>query len=265
MTAQKLEFSVVDARTSLLPTPSAYVNRLIRPLHRGAAFEFLRDGLLNLSPVWRQSKLTWRIRNSALIRSIAKVSGARYVVDSSKTGVRLKYLRRIPDLEVRVIRLIRDGRAVALTYIDSDNFADAKDPAWRGGGTGSTARPNLSMEAAASMWLRSNLDADAVLQTIPSSDSIVITYEQLCADPRQTLASVYSFLGLEYSDQFKDFRAAAHHIVGNGMRLDDSSEIMLDERWKSVLTPDDLAKFDKVAGVLNRKYGYQLLARPEHE
>jgi len=164
-----------------------------------------------------------------------------------------------------VIRLIRDGRAVALTYIDSDNFADAKDPTWRGGGTGPTARPNLSMEAAASRWLSSNLDADAVLQSIPTSDSIVINYERLCANPRQTLASIYSFLGLEYSDQFRDFRVATHHVVGNGMRLDESSEIVLDDRWKSVLTPDDLATFDKVAGYLNRQYGYQFWARTEHE
>jgi hypothetical protein len=40
------------------------------------------------------------------------------LVDSSKVGIRLKYLLRIPEIDIRVIRVIRDGRAVALTYTD---------------------------------------------------------------------------------------------------------------------------------------------------
>jgi hypothetical protein len=44
--------------------------------------------------------------------------------------------------------------------------------------------------------------------------------------------------------------------VGNGMRLDTSSEIQLDERWREVLGPEELATFDQVAGDVNRRLGY---------
>ena len=46
-------------------------------------------------------------------------------------------------------------------------------------------------------------------------------------------------------------------VVGNGMRLDSTPEIRLDERWKSALTKDDLAVFNRVAGAMNRRCGYQ--------
>ena len=45
--------------------------------------------------------------------------------------------------------------------------------------------------------------------------------------------------------------------MGNGMRLDSTSTIKLDERWRSVLTMSDLAVFDDVAGALSRDLGYQ--------
>jgi hypothetical protein len=54
-----------------------------------------------------------------------------------------------------------------------------------------------------------------------------------------------------------DFRSVEHHVLGNGMRLDPTSEIRLDQRWKSVLSPADLPVFDSVAGKLNRRYGYE--------
>lgn len=256
MAEQNLDFDVRDAQTDLLPTRSAYVNRLIRPLHRGPILEFGRDGFLSLSRIWRQSRAIWAVRNKALIESIGIVSGARYVVDSSKTAVRLKYLRRISGLDVKVIRIIRDGRAVALTYMDSDNFADAKDLVHRGGGTGPTSRPRLDMVAAATRWLRSNRDAEAVLKTIPSSSLLNISYEELCIDVEQTFRKIYAFLDLEYSDKFRDFRSVSHHVVGNGMRLDRSSIVVLDERWRQVLTAQDLFEFEAVAGRLNSSYGY---------
>ena len=40
------------------------------------------------------------------------------------------------------------------------------------------------------------------------------------------------------------------------MRLKSTSEIRLDEKWRKTLSPEDLAVFDRVAGPMNRKYGY---------
>jgi DNA polymerase-3 subunit alpha len=53
-----------------------------------------------------------------------------------------------------------------------------------------------------------------------------------------------------------DFRAVEQHVIGNGMRLDSTSRIELDARWKSVLTSQQLAVFDQISGDRNRRYGY---------
>jgi hypothetical protein len=54
----------------------------------------------------------------------------------------------------------------------------------------------------------------------------------------------------------REFRSVEPHVVGNGMRLDSSSEIRLDDRWRNVLQAADLSAFDAVAGPMNRAYGY---------
>ena len=249
------DYDVRHARTSLKDVPSRYAARLLRPLHRAGASEFARDLMLQASPVWRRYFPDWAARNHALVRAIATVAGVRMVADSSKIAIRLKYLRKIPDLGIKVIHLVRDGRAVALTYMDPSQFADAANPQLRGGGSGEERHQRLTMTEAAREWLRSNEEAYEVLRTIPASDQIRISYESICTDPA-TLRAVHGFLGLPEDDAFNHFRSATHHVVGNGMRLDDSSEIRLDDRWRTRLTRADLQEFDRVAGKLNRSLGY---------
>lgn len=257
MAAKGTDFSIEHAGTDVRTGATPYIQRLLAPLHRGPVIEALRDFALSLSPVWRRQLPRIQSVNAALVSSVLKRSGKDVIVDSSKIGIRLKYLLRNPELDVKVVRLIRDGRAVTLTYMDPEGFADAKDPKLRGGGSGAgRADERLSVEAAAREWRRSNEEAEAILATLDESQWLAIRYEDLCADPDATLNRVFEFLGVGAVERRVAFRDVEHHVVGNGMRLDSSSEIRLDERWKSVLTPQDLQAFDRVAGDLNRRLGY---------
>ena len=49
-----------------------------------------------------------------LLSVLHELTGAKVIVDSSKLPLRLKYLLPVREIETRVIRLIRDGRAVSL-------------------------------------------------------------------------------------------------------------------------------------------------------
>ncbi|MBI5383784.1 MAG: sulfotransferase [Verrucomicrobia bacterium] len=250
-------FDVVNARTSIHGVSSPYARRLLDALHRGPLLEWVRDCGLNLSPQWRAHLRETQQRNQALVESLQDITGAAVVVDSSKIALRLKYLRRLPALDVRVIRLIRDGRAVALTYMDEWSFADAANPSCRGGGTGERRRNQRSMADAAHEWRRSNEAADCLTATLDRSEWTEVRYEDLCADPEETLRMLGAFLGLPTARIVTDFRAVPQHVIGNGMRFDTSSEIRLDERWKTHLTAEDLQVFDQLAGDLNRRYGYR--------
>ena len=196
-------------------------------------------------------------RNRALIETLVRIRAASIIVDSSKIGLRLKYLLRDPQLDVLVIRLIRDGRAVTLSYMDPLTFADAADPKRRAGGSGGhrdcERKPMLE---AAQEWRRSNEEAETLFPTVGQSRWIEVRYEDLCANPAETVRRICLFLGIDSVRVVLDFRSVEQHVLGNGMRLDSTSEIRLDERWHEHLTEDDLRVFDRVAGNLNRRYGY---------
>lgn len=258
MEEKGFEFDVRHSDTSLRSIRSRYVQRLLKPLVRGPVLEKVRDWLLHLSPTWRKQAPRWASRNTALIGSVAMQSGANFVVDSSKIAIRLKYLRAAADVKLKVIRVIRDGRGVALAYMNPSSFADAVDPRLRGGGSGdeSHAVPSLAMIDAAREWRRSNEEAEQVLKTIPNEDWMCVRYEDICLNTREVMGNIYRFLGIRDDESYRTFRDIEHHIVGNGMRLDDSNNIALDERWRAELSPAHLEEFDRVAGILNRSYGY---------
>jgi len=257
MARRGFSFDITDARTAFRSVDTAYTRGLLRPLHRGLLLEGLRGAALRLSPAWRTGLPEIQRRNVAIVETLCELTGARIVVDSSKVGLRLKYLLRNSQLDVRVIRLIRDGRAVALTYTDPANYADATDPTLRGGGTGGDrADERLSIAEAAREWRRSNEEAEHILASLDHSRWIEIRYEQLCTDPEATLARLFAFLGVDPTQITRDFRSADHHVLGNGMRLDSTWEIRLDERWRAALTQQDLRAFDSRARKVNRRYGY---------
>jgi len=250
-------FDLACAGTDYRSLESRYARRLMAVTHRGSFLECLRDAALSLSPVWRSQLPDIHRRNAALAAIIARITGAEVIVDSSKNPVRLKYLLRNFKLDVKVIRLLRDGRAVALTAMDTATYADASDPALRGGGSGGYRDDEgLSISEAAHRWRRSIEEAEHVLGRLDRSRWIEVRYEDYCCDPDATLDRLHRFLGVESARQPQEFRSIEQHIVGNGMRLDTTSEIRLDERWRDVLNEEHLRIFDGIAGSMNRRYGY---------
>ena len=85
---------------------------------------------------------------------------------------------------------------------------------------------------------------------------IEVRYEAVCSDTTATLVRICRFIGVA-NHVARDFRAVEQHVIGNGMRLDTTSEIRLDDAWRNTLTVGDLAAFDAVAGDLNRRLGYE--------
>lgn len=258
MAQRGLRFGITAAGTDVQDSHHQFVRRLLEPLHRGRLLEVVRDTCLSAIPLWHSHLRRIQARNAALVNTLLEVSGASVVVDSSKVGLRLKYLLRNPNLDVRVLRLIRDGRAVSLTHTNPAEFADAADPRLRSGGTGAVRLDfRLTMCEAARLWRRSNEEADHVTAGLARSQWLEVRYEQLCLSPTKTLQSIHDFLGIAPLTLGNDFRQRKRqHIVGNGMRFDTTSEIQLDERWRTHLSKENLQVFDRVAGELNRQYGY---------
>ena len=253
-----IEFNMENFGTQFSLPDSHIATKLLKPLHRGPALELLRDMGLHLLTNWPSKVSEIMQTNSNLISAILDYYHANVFIDKGNRALRLKFLLSNPSFDIKVIRLIRDGRAVALTYMDPAGFADAQDKKKRGGGTGEQReKERLDMKQAAYQWRRCNEEAEHILARLDKSPWIEIQYEQLCKDTDKTLDRIFDFIGLDPEKKIKDFRSIEHHVVGNGMRLDTTSEVHLDERWRKELTEQDIKIFESTAGKMNRKYEYE--------
>lgn len=177
----------------------------------------------------------WKRRNLALLKSIGHVAGTPFLTDSSKSPQRLLLLERTGLFDVRVINLVRDGRAIYYSYL----------------------RKYHSAPLAMRRWGGRALMALYVLGRIQHSRWIRVRYEDLSSQPDQTLRGICDFLGIEFVPDMVAFRRQPYMgIGGNRMRMDSGEEIRLDERWKTALTARDRIIFELVGGWLNALYGY---------
>ncbi|HEX6900571.1 MAG TPA: sulfotransferase [Thermoanaerobaculia bacterium] len=238
MTARGHDFDAWDADLEFRATGGGVADLLLRAVQRGPVLETARDVGLRLVPRAHREMRRVLSRIEALIESVLKIKGSNTFLDSSKRPERAVFMRRIPSLDLRILHLVRDGRAVS--WSNMKNLA-------------------LSPEEAARSWVADNTCAERARRYFPADRWMTLRYEDLCADPDGTLTKIHRFAGLPVTNGFHLFRNAEHHIIGNRMRLASTSEIRLDESWKQALQPEQRATIERRVGRLNWRYGYGLV------
>jgi hypothetical protein len=188
----------------------------------------------------------------ALYTAIAQVSGKSIVVDSTKYPGRALAVTRIDGLNVRIIHLVRDGRAVIWSIRRKAN-TDKK-------GNEIVQDPADVARATTSSWLRVNLVCDFV-RRIVSNATIRLRYEDLMADPRAELRRVGELAGLDFgevADQLIGGHAlpVAHTVAGNRVRHSGAIKLQPDLEWREKLPSGDREEFWRRAGWVARRYGY---------
>jgi hypothetical protein len=232
MAKRGFSFDPRTAETDVRNAPSRYARRLLRPMHRGRLLELVRDAGLSLSPGARQYLRRHQALKTALAESVLECSGESVLVDSSKLGVQLKYQLRNPRFDVKVIWLVRDGRAVACSLMRNQK---------------------MTMAQAAYQWRRFYEEADAILRRLDAGQWRQVRYEELCAEPERTLGPLWQFVGMP-----REIPEGAHkefHVLGHDTRLN-MGKARPNEKWRKELTAADLQVFEQVAGRLNRQLGY---------
>lgn len=233
--ARGAHLDMSNGASDIRRAPTPYVRWLLKPLHRSWPLEWLREAALTISPSWRRHVGRVQTLNAAIADAVCAITGKDVFVDSSKTGLQLKYLLENPALDVRVLRLVRDGRGVALSYRTADG---------------------LSVRAGAYAWRRSNEEAESIVSTLPPDRWLDLRYEELCRQPERTMEDVFRFVGAEPFALSHGAAEDTPHLLGNDRARSTVAAVRLDERWRRVLTPSDLQAFDRVAGALNRRFGY---------
>jgi hypothetical protein len=171
-----------------------------------------------------------------------EISGKSVFLDATKHPHRLAALIRFPDLDVRVIHLVRHPFGFA-SSLQKNESGDAR--------------------RAARSWLTVNRRIESVLDRMGRDRWMRLRYEDLAADPEATLSRLHGFLAV--SPEGVPPRDGVHHIVGNRMRLTSSpaGNIRLDQSWKDRLTPADQEILSQLTCSVATRYGYPPSGYPE--
>ncbi len=195
----------------------------------------LRDLLYRPGSRLRKAAAIAAEKSAALARLVCELRDASTFLDTTKNPFQPRFLVNHPEIDLKVIALVRDGRAVMNSI---------------------RKRYGYSREDAVASWIWANRNIERVIgHEIPAEAVFRIRHEDLCRSPRETMSRLFDFL--EVADvELPSTEVGDRHIIGNVMRRRFSGEIAIDEAWRQDLSDDDLAYFESQAGAMNRRYGY---------
>jgi len=208
---------------------------VLRAVQRGPVLETARSAALQVLPAASREMRRVLARIEALVETVLGIQGRGVFLDSSKRPERAVFMSRVPSFKMKVIHLVRDGRAVS----------------WS-----SMKNLGIGPEEAARSWVADNQGSEHARRYFDPGRWLTLRYEDLCTHPDESLTRLYDFIGVPAKNGIHDFRNFEHHIIGNRMRLASTSEIRLDERWKEALTREQMGIIERHVTPLNRKYGY---------
>jgi hypothetical protein len=191
----------------------------------------------------------------SLYQSIGAVTGARVIIDSSKRPPDAALLRLVAGLDVYVVHLVRDPRAVAYSWRRTRGQPDPNGPARLAthGTIHSTAR-----------WVYRNAAAEAVMRRVPSDRVLRLRYESFVACPAQTVRSIMRFVNEEgpgptFGDERTIELGINHTVSGNPSRFRTGTVRIADDgEWRERQRRLRRVVATAVALPLLARYGYAL-------
>jgi len=190
----------------------------------------------------------------ALMEAIREVSGKTLIVDSSKRPARALILSMIPQVDLRVVHLVRDFRGVAWSgkkrFVRDEKRGVTKND------------PGKTVLRMAAVWGASNVLSSWVRRKIPSSHSIRIRYEDYVTKPEDALRQIGQLIEMDMSVVIRAVAAQrpmqiGHTIAGNRLRMSGEVRLRPDTEWISKLSDWDRRQCWALTGWLMRLYGYR--------
>lgn len=194
---------------------------------------------------------------SRLYAGIAEVSGRRVLIDSGKFPSTPYVLRRIPEIELSVVHLIRNPCAVAHSW----SRGRISDVARFDGGPEKMAR--WTPRRVARRYLTINPIVEALsLFGVPT---VRMRYEDLVLKPRDEVRRLASLLPFPLDDRAMGFigdgtveLGMTHTSGGNHNRFRTGAvPLRLDEEWRSAMSQHDRQLIERLTMPMRYRYGYR--------
>lgn len=165
-----------------------------------------------------------------LYRALSRRPGVDVIVDSSKLPLYGMMLSALPGLEMSVVHVVRDPRATAFSWRRQKPTRDRDDE---------TTMPQLELWRSAVLWVLWNRLTAAWLSR-STMRSVVVHYEDLVAEPEQTVNRITALLGHELPGNVIHGHtatlAATHSVAGNPSRHEAGKvELYLDTEWRQMM------------------------------
>lgn len=178
-------------------------------------------------------------------RRVAAATGARVIVDSSKSVAEAALLRFVPGLRPVVVHIVRDPRAVAYSWhraLDQGAEGTPEHPTW----------------SVALRWVLTNVASEAVSRRY-GPDAAQVRYEDLVSAPDVELARLADLIGPRPAPPAADARRASHIVGGNALRRSPHRiEVREDAEWRRAQRPAISGEIAGLTYPLMRRYRYEL-------
>jgi hypothetical protein len=183
--------------------------------------------------------------------AIQGASGAEVIVDSSKDASYAYALANVADVDLRLVHLVRDSRAVAYSWLrKKEDYLIKGERSYM---------DNLSPVGSATGWVRSNLLIEPLKWSVPSK---TVRYEDFVRRPGAALSEILELLSEQRSELPLAGDAGvrlgtSHNVSGNPMRFRKGPiTLSLDREWKQKMRPSDKHTVTALTLPLLARYGY---------
>jgi len=185
-----------------------------------------------------------------LIKSATSASGKPAVVDISKIPFRALALATIPEIDLRLIHLVRNG----LAQISSTQKHRGRK--WTKQGSSARQISVISMNE----WLFSNIGAEFSIK-VSGRAAVRVRHEDLLKAPERLISSLSDIVGEDLSGIGQRVAAGelinfGHAAGGNIAGLAGPKPLITSEDWQDKVAPETQNLFRIRAGWLNHRYGY---------
>ena len=194
---------------------------------------------------------------ATLYETIWRLGGAGVIVDSSKVPSHLRLLEAGGRVDLRVLHLVRDGRAVAHSWSRRSKrevVTDAPGP----------PLPRRSILSGMARWVVENAATESLCRQ--GLRHTTMRFEELAVEPASTLAAALVSLGLEaaaarLTELGGSLRTAATHgIGGNPVRFAPARPVDPSEatKWRREMPRAAAWSLGCLVAPLLWRYGYEI-------
>ena len=191
-----------------------------------------------------------------LYRGIQTVTGSRVIVDTSKFPSYGFVLGMAPSVDLHVVHLVRDPRAVAYSWMRKKLQPDPETPEYT---------PQESPAGTSLRWAARNLGTEALWRR--SRDRyLMLRYEDFVAEPRRGIERALELVDeeaapLPHVGEHEVKLGANHNIWGNPIRFQTGLvRLRPDDEWAFRMKPEDRKLITALTLPLLAHYGYPLIA-----